>query len=250
VPNSRWLNVSIDAKEYYPYFNGSFDTVYGGDLAQDFTAIVNHILTVQCGAIIVDTPEQADVSVSGFIKKFHSQLIDKIDDFNDGWDVHSRSVNMKIATIAYVESKINTKQWTYEEILSISHHKWYKVDRSKHSILLGGSAEEEQGTDIKTYLHNDFLLSQYSHASALQKVEVIMLHSTSSNMKNTFQIYNDEDGVLIKSFRNIDHANKNTSDYSLFNQYRKLYTTGFGNLLYLVNDYTKKVIERISYELQ
>lgn len=249
VPNSRWLNVSIDAKKYYPYVNGAFDTVYGGDLAQDFTAIVNNILTAQCGAIIVDTPEQADVSVSGFIKKFHSQLIDKVDDLKDGWNVYSRSVNMKIATIVSVDSKINTEQWTYEEILSIRHHNWYKVDRSKNSILLGGITEEEIGTDIKTYLHNDFLLSQYSQASALRKTEVIMLHSTSSDMKNTFQIYND-DGALIKSFKNIDHTNINTSDYGLFNQYRKLYTTGFGNLLYLVNDYTKQMIKRISYERQ
>jgi hypothetical protein len=248
VPNTRWMNVTIDAEDYYPYFNGFFKTVYGGDIAQDFTAVVNHVLTEQCGVIIVETPEQADVAVSGVIKKFHSQLIDKIDDFKDGWSVHSRSINMKIASIAYVESKINTEQFTYEELLSIDHHKWYKVDKSKHSVLLGGKAEEEQGTDIKTYLHNEFLLSQYSQASALRKAEFIMLHSTSSDMKNTFRIYNDDDGVLIKSFKNIDHNNRRTSDYGLFNQYRKLYTTGFGNLLYLANDYTKQLIERVSNE--
>ncbi len=55
---------------------------------------------------------------------------------------------------------------------------------------------------------------------------------------------------LIKTFRNIDHNEKNTSDYKLFNQYRKLYMTGIGNLLYLVNDYTKQLIERISDEAQ
>lgn len=248
MPNTRWPNTAIDAEEYYPYSNGSFATVYGGDLARDFTAVVNHILATRCGVLIVDTPEQADVSVSGTIRKFHSQIIDKVDDFNDGWNVFGGSVNMKIGTIVSVDSAINNTPWAYEELLSIKDHKWYKVDRSKNSALLGGLTIQEQGTDIKTYLHEDFLVSQYSQASALRRVEVVMLGSTSSNMKNIFQIYDDESGALIKSFKNIDHTLKTTSDYDHFNQYRKLYTTGFGNLLYLVNDFARKMTERISHE--
>ncbi len=248
MPNTRWVNTTMKIKEYYPYVNAPFNTVYDGDLAQDFTALVNHILVTQCGAIIVDSQDQADVSISGYIKKFHSQIIDKVDKFDDGWNVYGGSVNMKIGTILSVESELNNTPWIYEELLNISDNRWYKVDKSKDTILLGGVRKEEQGTDIKTYLHNDFLVSQSSHAGALQTTEVVMLRSTSSDAKNSFQIYNDDDGVLIQSFKDIDHVHKNTSDYDLYNQYRKLYTTGFGNLIYLVNDYTKKVMERIFYE--
>jgi len=249
APSYRIIS-NINEKDMYPYFNRPMASLYQRDLAGDISALIGHILVSQCGAVIVDDPGSADVAVVGSIKKFHSQIIEKTDVVDDGWNRNGSSMHMKISSVFYVNSKVNGEDWTYEELLSIDHKNWLKADRSKNTILLGGVREEEFATDIKTYLHKEFLLSQYSQASTWKHVKVILFHSRSTSMNNTFKIYNDDDGSLIKEFKNIDHNQRRTSDYALYNQYRRLYTTGTGNLLYLVNDYTKRLIDRVSDEAQ
>ena len=238
----------IKYEDVYPYDNIHVNTLYTGNLAANFSTTVNHILSTQCRAVIVDSPSMADVTVSGHIKKFHSQVIDKVDTVDDGYNVNARTNEMNIGSILYVDSRINDEEWLYEELMTIQHMNRRDHDSTYMSALVGGSVEEAFQTDIRTYLHEEFLLSQYTQVTSIHRVEILLLHKTARTVKSNFKIYNDDDGSLIREFKEIDHSNRDSSRYRLFNQYRKLYTTGFGNLLYLINDYTKQVIERIPHD--
>jgi len=272
-----FINITVSQEE--PYFLEDVDFFhykikkfkYEGDIGTDIEAKLKNALINDCGARIVDQIDQADISITSHVEKHYSQIT-KIDKVGSGSTVsliwitpEEKSVPCRVeaATILSIDNKINDQNWKYNHLLSLKHDRISKVKRQGLFTLLG-RVDNSMGMSFVVDYDNEYTVAtaKFASTSGRSFVGGILVIPSFGKRQGSLDIY-DIDTMQVKKHFAFEKGELSFSQpeigptlslthmivkdkASLKCKYVELFLSTPGNLKYLIYDYIKELIRKVS----
>lgn len=115
--NSKKIYLNYTTKQtgtYMELFDGSdnVDIEYKGNYGTDFQNFLSNILVKYCGSIIVNNKNESDISITGNINKYFTQVI-KFDN-----NTEEKTAHAEVKSILEVDAIINGKEFLFGHVLN------------------------------------------------------------------------------------------------------------------------------------
>lgn len=272
-----FINITVSQKE--PCFLEDVDFEYykikkfeyEGDIGGDIEAKLKDALINDCGARIVDQIDQADISITSHIEKYYSQItkIDKVGSFMFASgsficitpEETSVPCRVEASTILSIDNKINDENWKYNHLISLKHNRIRQVKHQGFFTVLS-KMDKSTGMNFVVDYDNEYTVAtaKFVSTSGINFVGGILVIPSLGKGKGSLDIY-DIDTMQVKKHFAFEKGELSISEVgprlslthmivkdkgSLKCKYVELFLSTPGNLKYLIYDYIKELIRKMS----
>lgn len=273
-----FINITVSQEE--PYFLEDVDFEYykikkykyEGDIGRDIEAKLKDALINDCGARIVDQIDQADISIISHVEKYYSQItkINKVGSTMTGslpiWitpEEKSVPCRVEASTILSIDNKINDQNWKYNHLISLKHDRIRKVKR-QGLFTIFGRMDKSMGMGFVVDYDNEYTVAtaKFALTCGMNFVGGILAIPSFGKRQGSLDVY-DIDTMQVKkhfafekgelSFSQIENGPTLSLTHmivkdkaSLKCKYVELFLSTPGNLKYLIYDYIKELIRKVS----